>query len=38
MMIRIVNLWAQYVNDRMIDYKKEGRASVRQFIQEGQQP
>lgn len=25
-----------YVNDRTIDYKKEGRASVRQFIQEGQ--
>ena len=25
-----------YVNDRTIDYKNEGRASVRQFIQEGQ--
>lgn len=25
-----------YVNDRTIDYKSEGRASVRQFIQEGQ--
>ncbi len=25
-----------YVNDRTIDYKEEGRASIRQFISEGQ--
>ncbi|MEC8415730.1 MAG: MqnA/MqnD/SBP family protein, partial [Candidatus Thermoplasmatota archaeon] len=25
-----------YVNDRTIDYKEEGRASIRQFIKEGQ--
>jgi hypothetical protein len=25
-----------YVNDRTIDYKPEGRASVRRFITEGQ--
>jgi predicted solute-binding protein len=24
-----------YVNDRTIDYQKEGRASIRQFIEEG---
>ena len=26
-----------YVNDRTIDYKAEGRASIRQFISEGQE-
>ena len=26
-----------YVNDRTIDYKEEGRASIRQFISEGQE-
>ena len=26
-----------YVNDRTIDYETEGRASVRRFIQEGQE-
>ena len=26
-----------YVNDRTIDYKEEGRASIRQFIEEGQE-
>ena len=26
-----------YVNDRTIDYEDEGRASVRQFIREGQE-
>ena len=26
-----------YVNDRTIDYKDEGRASIRQFIEEGQE-
>ena len=26
-----------YVNDRTIDYEKEGRSSVRQFIREGQE-
>jgi 1,4-dihydroxy-6-naphthoate synthase len=28
---------SMYVNDRTIDYKKEGRASIRQFISEGQE-
>jgi 1,4-dihydroxy-6-naphthoate synthase len=27
---------SMYVNDRTIDYKKEGRASIRRFISEGQ--
>ena len=27
---------SMYVNDRTIDYKPEGRASIRQFISEGQ--
>ena len=27
---------SMYVNDRTIDYKEEGRASVRKFIGEGQ--
>jgi predicted solute-binding protein len=26
-----------YVNDRTIDYKDEGRASIRKFIGEGQE-
>ena len=26
-----------YVNDRTIDYKPEGRSSVRQFLREGQE-
>ena len=26
-----------YVNDRTIDYKPEGRASVRQFLKEGKE-
>ena len=25
-----------YVNDRTIDYKPEGRSSIRRFLQEGQ--
>ena len=25
-----------YVNDRTIDYREDGRESIRQFIQEGQ--
>ena len=28
---------SMYVNDRTIDYKKEGRASIRRFISEGQE-
>ena len=28
---------SMYVNDRTIDYKEEGRASIRQFISEGQE-
>ena len=28
---------SMYVNDRTIDYKKEGRASIRRFIREGQE-
>jgi predicted solute-binding protein len=26
-----------YVNDRTIDYKPEGRSSIRQFLREGQE-
>ena len=26
-----------YVNDRTIDYKPEGRSSIRRFLQEGQE-
>ena len=26
-----------YVNDRTIDYREDGRASIRQFISEGQE-
>ncbi|MGB2156797.1 MAG: ABC transporter substrate-binding protein, partial [Candidatus Poseidoniaceae archaeon] len=26
-----------YVNDRTIDYKPEGRSSIRQFLKEGQE-